>query len=200
MTNEELEQSIIRYTDSFESITAAMIEMQDIYGQRLPYAKILKTYGICYRWSKIFIDGVLLAMSTDRLDQFSEDELKAWYSFVMFQDYHSHSALDTDCNTVAVGCTIPNSEFKSFVVCEDGTITTTECQYPRYDVMSEEIWKSLDRALLAVYNCEPIDDCGISDEWFQKYLCGQNSCPIQDDTTIPVYDPCAKPKQTITRK
>lgn len=171
MDNPLIPEEIAKYTGDLMSLDAAAIEMKDIYGQRFPYIKILKIYGICYRWSSIFINGVLLAFATDRLDQMSEEELKAWYSFVMFQDYHSHSPLDTDCNTVAVGCTVPDSEFRSYVVCESGKITDVECQYPRYDVMDEEVWASLDRAMMDLYNCIEIDDCGIDDMYNETIPC-----------------------------
>jgi len=154
-----------------QSLNSAINELQDLYGEEAPYIKILKTYGICYQWQPTFIEAVLDAFATDNLEQFSEDELASWYSFVMFQDFHSHSALDTDCNTVAVGCTIPNEEFKSFVVCETGKITETECQLPSYDVEDEQIWKSLDRAMMALYNCNEIDDCSTDDEVSETVPC-----------------------------
>ena len=146
-----------------QSLNSSIIEMSSIYEKEVPYVSIKKTYGICYIWSDIFIEGLLLAMASDNLEQFTDDELSAWYSLVMFQDYHSHSPLDTDCNTLAIGCTIPNENFKSFVVCENGTITNVECQPPTYEVQDEEVWASLDRALIAMYNCEKIDNCNIDD-------------------------------------
>lgn len=171
MIDEDLELEILKITDDFESIDAAGIEFKDTLGQDIPYTKILKTYGVCYQWSDGFINNMLLAFATDRLDQFAEDELDAWYSFVSFEDYHSHSALDTDCNTLAVGCTIPDELFRSFVVCESGNITTTKCQDPRYDVQNEQIWASLDRAFMDLYNCIEIDDCGIDDTYGQNVPC-----------------------------
>ena len=170
-TDDEMLNIINLVTEDLESLEAAKIEMKEIYGQRLPYVRVLKIYGICYRWSDAFISGILLAMATDRLDQFSEDELDAWYDWVNFQDYHSHSMLDSDCNTVAIGCTVPDSNFKSFVVCENGTITEFECQFPRYDMMDEQVWASLDRAMMDLYNCEEIDNCGIEDTYDTTNYC-----------------------------
>ena len=153
------------------TLNSAVLEMKDLFGEGTPYVKILKTYGICYKWDDAFIDGILLAFATDNIEQFSEEELIAWYSFIMFQDFHSHSALDTDCNTLAVGCTLPDEFFKSYVVCESGTITTTECQSPTYDVQDEQVWASLDRAMMALYNCQPIDDCNINDDYEETVPC-----------------------------
>lgn len=154
-----------------ESLNSALNELQGIFEDNFPYEAIRKTYGICYKWSDLFIERMLKAFATDNLEQFSEEEIKAWYQFVMFQNYHSHSALESDGNGTAVGCTIPNSDFKSFVVLEDGTITTTECQEPRYDVQDAHIWASLDRAMIALYNCEPIDSCNIDDNVVQTVPC-----------------------------
>ena len=154
-----------------QSINSAINEMQDLYGEEVPYTKILKTYGICYQWQEAFIAALLDAFATDNLEQFSEDELESWYSFVMFQDFHSHSALDSDCNTVAIGCTIPDDEFKSYVVCSSGKITDVLCQPPTYDVEEEQVWKSLDRAMMALYNCQLIDDCSTDDQVEETVPC-----------------------------
>lgn len=166
------ELDLLLDTDQDEmSLDSAVKEMKDTYGQEDPFVAIKKIDGICYKWSDSFIEGVLLAYGTDNLEHFSEEELKAWYNFIMFQDYNSHSPLDTDCNTLAVGCTIPNELFKSYAVCEDGTITTVECQLPSNIVQNEDIWYSLDKAMIALYNCESIDDCGIDDTIEQTVPC-----------------------------
>ena len=153
------------------TLNSALLEMKDTYGVEIPYTAVKKIDGICYLWETSFIENVLDAYATDNLEQFSEDELVAWYNFVMFQDYNSHSPLDTDCNTLAVGCTIPDDLNRSYVVCESGTVTTVLCQEPSFIVQNEFIWKSLDEAMMALYNCEEIDDCGIDDTYEQTVPC-----------------------------
>ena len=169
--DETLKEDILLVTEDLESLDASTIELKDLYNEAIPYIVINKLYGSCYYWEPIFINKMLTALATDRLDQFSEEELTVWYLFVNFQDYHSHSADELACNTLAVGCTIPNEEYKSFVVCENGTITETLCIKPRFDVMDAQIWKSLDSAMIALYNCEEINDCGIIDEYEETVPC-----------------------------
>jgi len=141
------------------SVDSYVRELKVVFQERIPYIQIPKIDGPCYKWNDEFIDNIMLAMATDRLDQMSEDELIAWRYFVNFQNYHTHSALDTDANGTSIGCTIPDSQNRSFVVAFDGTITTTRCQNPGYEIEGETIWKSLDKALMSTYNCEQIDSC-----------------------------------------
>jgi len=103
-------------------------------------------------------------MSTDKLIQFTETELEIWKYFVNFQDLHTHSALTSDSNSNIAGCTIPDSMNISYVVLESGEIISTKCQQPEYNVRNETAWKSLDEALMSIYNCEPINDCNVSTE------------------------------------
>ena len=154
-----------------DSIDGAVLEYEDIYTLSDPYTMIPTLEGNCYAWENDFIEGILLAMATDRLSQFSTTELEAWRYFVNFQNYHTHSPLDSDANGTAVGCTIPDSLNRSYVVAEDGTITTTRCQEPSYGVPNEDVWASLDRAMMSLYNCEEIDDCNANDTMEQTVPC-----------------------------
>ncbi len=154
------------------TLDAAVIEFRDTANVSEPYVSVPLLDGPCYVWDPLFIDDILLAMATDKLDQFSEDELEVWRYFINFQNYHSTSAKTTDCNGLAVGCTIPNEFNESFVVCatldpmdgENGRPRQL-CQPPGYEVEGENIWKSLDNAMIALYNCEPIDTCNRDDDY-----------------------------------
>lgn len=160
-----LPDSLVEYIEELgiTTIDGVFIEFKDMYKERIPYVEIPMLDGSCYQWSDIFIEGCLIAMSTDRLVQFSSDELEAWRYFVSFENYHSTSARDTDANGTAIGCTIPDSNNKSYVVAGDGTITNQYCQIPGYEIEGEQIWKSLDNAFMALYNCEEINSCTNSD-------------------------------------
>ncbi len=148
------------------TIDAAVIEFKDTYKERVPYATIPTLNGNCYQWDPAFIENVLMAMSTDSMIQFTEDELETWQYFVNFQNYHSTSALDLDCNGTAVGCTTPNELNESYVVCGNGHPMDglegrpkTLCQPPGYEIEGEQIWKSLDTILMSLYYCIEPDDC-----------------------------------------
>lgn len=153
-----------------DTIDAAINEFVTLYKGIDPYIKIPILGGDCYQWSPVFIDNCLIAFATDRLTQFTEDELIAFYQFINFENYHSTSARDTDANGTSVGCTIPNSKNESFVVADDGDIqngldgnTKQLCQPPTYEVDTEGAWKSLDQAFMNLYNCLPIIDCNKND-------------------------------------
>ena len=152
------------------TIDGAFEEFKELYKERIPYIEIPMLDGQCYRWSNTFIDNCLLAMATDRMVQFSTDELEAWRYFVNFENYHSTSARETDANGTAIGCTIPNHNNKSYVVAGDYAILNgldgkieEVCQQPGYEIEGEQIWHSLDKAFMSLYNCEPINQCTNSD-------------------------------------
>ena len=159
------------------TIDAAMIEMRDTYNERIPYVRIPTLAGNCYHWDPFFIDNILVAYATDSLIQFSVDELEAFRHFINFEDYHSTSARVTDANGTAGGCTIPDGHNNSYVTtCQNGVFIDlnggkTKCQPPSYEVLSEDIWKSLDSAMMALYNCQPIDDCDKDDNYFSPEAC-----------------------------
>lgn len=153
-----------------DTIDAAVNDFGRIYENVTPFEVIPTLGGLCYKWSDEFIYNCLLAMATDKLTQFSEEELQAWYSFVNFENYHSTSARDTDANGTAIGCTIPNTLNESYVVAGDGTILNglnnnkkELCQPPSYEIESEAAWKSLDEAFMSIYNCQEINNCNIDD-------------------------------------
>ncbi len=143
----------------YASIDSAFLEYKETFKERTPYVAIPMLDKMCYRWSEEFIDGIKIAMATDRLVQFSNDELKAWRYFINFENYHTSSARSTDANGTAIGCTNPNSSNASHVVAGDGSKTNELCQNPGYEIEGEQIWKSLDQALMSLYNCEIINPC-----------------------------------------
>ncbi len=138
----------------------ALVEMTNTYKERLPYTVVPTLNGNCYAWTDIFIYSCLLAMATDALVQFTDDELNAWWSFVNFQDYHTHSATTDDVNGLAIGCTNPDVYNNSYVVAKnDIKIEGLFCQKPIFEVQNEQAWKSLDKAFMDLYECREIDDC-----------------------------------------
>ena len=152
------------------TVDGAFIEFKSVYKERIPFIEIPMLDGPCFRWTNEFINNCLLAMGTDRMVQFSIDELEAWRYFVNFENYHSTSAKETDANGTAIGCTNPNSENKSFVVAADGTILDGSnggleelCQSPGYEIEGELIWHSLDQAFMSLYRCQAINKCTNTD-------------------------------------
>ncbi len=148
------------------TIDGAVIEFKDTYKERVPYTTIPTLDGNCFQWDTVFISNVLVAMSTDSMIQFTDDELTTWQYFVNFQNYHSTSALELDCNGTAIGCTVPNEFNESYVVCGNGNPMNgldgnpkKLCQPPGYEIEGEQIWKSLDKIMMALYNCHLPDDC-----------------------------------------
>ena len=141
------------------SIDGAVKELQSTYQQRLPYTTIPTLRGNCFKWSDTFIFSIQLAMSTDALVQFTPEEADAWWTFVRFQDLHSTSASTANVRGKAIGCTIPDDYNNSYVVEKSGEVSTELCERPSFGVINEQAWKSLDSALMALYNCEEIDDC-----------------------------------------
>ncbi len=152
------------------TIDGAFTEFKELYQERIPYLEVPMLDGQCYRWGSVFINNCLLAMATDRMIQFSTDELEAWRYFVNFENYHSTSAKESNANGTAIGCTIPNHNNKSFVVAGDYAILNGQdgkveelCQPPGYEIEGEQIWKSLDAAFMSLYNCKVINPCTNSD-------------------------------------
>ena len=68
---------------------------------------------------------------------------------------------------------------ESFVVAGDGVVLDGTngrgkefCQPPGYEVELEQIWKSLDKAFMALFYCEEINNCNNDDSMAQR------PCPI----------------------
>jgi hypothetical protein len=171
-TTEELPQETIALINEsgIWTIDGAFLEFKEIYEERIPYKEVPMLDGPCYKWDETFINYCLLAMSTDRMVQFSTDELTVWRYFVNFQNYHSTSARETNAYGTAIGCTNPNSKNESFVVAGDGTILDGTngkrrelCQPPGYEIEGEQIWSSLDKVFMAIYNCQEINQCTNND-------------------------------------
>ena len=140
------------------SITEAGLEMKDIFQERLPYTVALMLDGACYVWGDAFITNCVNAMSTDNLVELTAEERTVWYSYVAWCDHHTDSA-DTDNEADAIGCTIPDANGISYIVLSDGTITTTLCDEPLYDISKADLYKSLDNVFMAMLNCEEVNQC-----------------------------------------
>ena len=160
------------------SIDSATIEFKSTFQERTPYISIQTLTGPCFKWEEEFIANILIAMSTDAMIQFTEEEVRSWNFFVNFQNYHTTSALDTSGNGLAIGCTIPDAFNKSFVVIESGVILNglngqalELCQPPGYEIEGELVWRSLDNVLMSLLNCTTPDDCNRSLDIEYLYKC-----------------------------
>jgi len=140
------------------SINAATREFQSIYKEGVPYQKIPTINGYCYRWDEDFIESIQYAMSTDSMAHFSEEESIAWWNFVNYQNHYSTAAKVGDCNNNEIGATNYDENMKSYVVCKNG-ITTIIAQPPLNDMLIVDAWKSLDKAMMNILNCIPVDNC-----------------------------------------
>lgn len=68
------------------TIDATTSEMTKVFTEELPYRKIEKTYGFCYRWNPTFIQKCLIAKATDDFVGMSEAEREVWDFYVLWQD------------------------------------------------------------------------------------------------------------------
>lgn len=144
------------------SINESVIEMKDIYQERLPYTEAILLSGTCYVWGEAFIANCITAMSTDNLSGMTEEEQAVFFNYILWSNNHTHSA-DSELEATAVGCTIPDELNNSYIVLEDGTITAVLCEDPLNDVAKEDLYKSLDNVFINILNCLPYNTCA-SDE------------------------------------
>lgn len=143
------------------NIGATSLEMLSLYQEAFPYSYISTITGDCLQWNEDFILKCQDAMSTDSLVTFSDIEEQTWLEFVSFEDLKSSSA-DTDLGVVgAIGCTIPDSLGRSFVVTANGIRYDVECLDPQNSISKERQSYSLDQVFMDIYNCLDYNDCGI---------------------------------------
>ena len=172
------DQKVLLFSDKdLTSLDASILECTDVYGEGIPYQAIEKLDGTCYYWSDSMIYRTLLAMSCDTLSQFSEEELRMWNDFVNFEDNMSTSA-DSANEPDAAGCTIPDTNGDSFIVLSSGAITTISCEDALLTSTRENAAESLDTLLMNLYECEPINTCGIDCDFEQKYSCTEEGLSV----------------------
>ena len=99
--------------DNNSSIDGAVVEMKNIYQERLPYAIAEQIDGFCLTWEESFLALCRYAMSTDCMDLMTAQEKEIWRQLVAFEDNHTVAADITQCEGQAVGSTEPRSEIAS---------------------------------------------------------------------------------------
>ena len=170
-----------------ETLDASLIELRRDYDAGVPYVAIPKINGICFAWTPQFINGILIAMATDALKQFTTEEQKAWYQFVAFQDFHSTSTNDVDEKGISVGATNPDQYGNSYVVMSDANdnegrmispegwrktiISDNRALTPEGGIMKEVTWASLDRLLMDLLNCRYTENCDPSWDYTSVNQC-----------------------------
>ena len=70
-------------------IGATGIELQNTFKSRTPYIILQKIDGEYVDWSDKFIELSRIAMSTDQMYGMSEEEIRLWNTFVLFQDLNT---------------------------------------------------------------------------------------------------------------
>ncbi len=144
-------------------VDCAIGEMSNIYQERLPYEMGETITGQCVNWNEAFIYLCRYAMSTDCMNGMSSQEKSIWRAFVAYEDAMTTSATTEMCTGAAVGCTVPDINGDSFAVCENGTVSTEECDPADTTFPKEYLYKSLDELFMALVNCEVVDDCECSE-------------------------------------
>lgn len=138
---------------SLSNINISTYEMQETYKEREPYTVAKTLLGDRYIWTESFISKVLYAMSTDDLADMNPSEYKIMMGFIAFQDKHSTINNTIQINKGAIGCTNKNKNGISYAVYKDG-ISSEQCLEATYDVPRDSVYKSLDRVLLYILDCE----------------------------------------------
>jgi len=96
--------------DNNASLDGAVVEMKNIYQERLPYVINEQINGFCLIWQDTFIGLCRYAMSTDCMNSMTAPEKEIWRQLVAFEDNHSYSVDATQCDGEAVGSTEPRCE------------------------------------------------------------------------------------------
>lgn len=142
-----------RISQTANRLDISAAELQDTYGSQVPWKIYPNTKGDVYIWTDSFIEKCQIAMTTDGLGTMSKMELEIWYNFIAYQEAMSTSAITTACGGNAIGCTIPDINGDSFVVCADGTITTELCDQAAEWYEDQELYKSLDQVFINMLAC-----------------------------------------------
>ena len=145
-----------------ESVDCSSQELQQIFQERYPYVIGETITGECLVWDESFISLCRYAMSTDCIDGMSAEEKRIWKNFVSYEDLYSTSPDVEMCGGMAIGCTVPDENGKSYAVCSDGTISTEEClpAMPDGSIPKDYVYHDLDQLFMKLVNCEEYNDCG----------------------------------------
>ena len=134
-------------------IFASTYEMQKTYQEEQPYTTAKTLVGDRYIWTESFIKKVLYSLSTDNLSDMNTSEYQIMIGFIEFENRHSTSYTTAQETAGAIGCTVYDTDGKSYTVYENG-ISTNLCSAPLYDVPRDSVYKSLDNVLVYILNCE----------------------------------------------
>lgn len=134
-------------------VFASTYEMQNTYQEKEPYATAKTLVGDRYVWTESFINKVLYSLSTDDLSNMNTSEYQVMIGFIEFENRHSTTYTKAQETAGAIGCTVYNTDGKSYAVYESG-ISTNLCSTPLYDVPRDSVYKSLDNVLVYILNCK----------------------------------------------
>ena len=146
-------------------VDVGLAELKQIYAENFPYLELNTINGVVYIWTDSFITKCTNAMSNGSLSDMNAQERVTWESYVAWSDARTTSADSTQCGGLAIGCTIPDINGDSFVVCSDGTITAELCHDGLLEYPNETVLKSLDNVFMNILNCLPynVDDTLVGD-------------------------------------
>lgn len=151
--NTILDRDITGSQAELSRLNVSTYEMQETYKEREPYSIAKTLVGDRYIWTESFINKVLYSLSTDDLANMNPSEYKVMMGFIAFQDRHSTVNNTTQINSGAIGCTNKDENGISYAVYVD-SISTEQCLEPTFDVPRDSVYKSLDRVLLYILDCE----------------------------------------------
>ena len=134
-------------------VFASTYEMQETYQEKEPYITAKTLVGDRYIWTESFINKVLYSLSTDDLSDMNTSEYQVMIGFIEFENRHSTSYTTAQETAGAIGCTVYDTDGKSYAVYESG-ISTKLCSAPLYDVPRDSAYKSLDNVLVYILNCK----------------------------------------------
>lgn len=160
-----------RTYDSNTSPDRTIPAMKNLFEERLPYLTADVMGGNTYIWYDTFITLCQEAFSTENTQDMSGEELREFNRYI---DYMVATAHTVPTGVTGVGCTNPNDDGDSFVVLEDGTITTTKCDEPTNNAPQPEVSLSLDTIFCNIIKCLPYNDGGIK----EGDLVDEAPCPI----------------------
>lgn len=144
---------VSRDNKTLAKLDISAYEMQETYKEREPFSVAKTLIGDRYIWTESFINKVLYSLSTDDLSDMNPSEFKIMMGFITFQDRHSTINTQAQISNKAIGCTVKNGDGISYAVYESG-ISTERCMEPYFDIPRDSIYKSLDRVLLYILDCE----------------------------------------------
>ena len=124
-------------------VDVGLAELKQVYAENFPYLEQNTINGVVYIWTDSFIEKCLNGMSNGSLNGMNAQERVTWDAYVAWSDARTTSADSTQCGGLAIGCTIPDIDGNSYVVCSDGSVTEELCHDGLLEYANETVLKSL---------------------------------------------------------